>query len=1082
MTDIIAPLLPEYTLIFPDELTIWIAWGLWLVMLLVAALLMRDKNSQMHRRKLAWMAILSVLVLVFTPFLGVLPKTTGGIGLDALPVQHLMFLFAIPWMIAAGVVGVFPAVLLAGVAGFLLAYLDTHQFFTPLIFMTFAVIFSWFVRQRYQTKLFRWLRFPLLAAGVSLLGTLPLVFLSLVLISSGSLPIRITAAMSAFPQVSISLSGMVLIGGLFCVFVRAFAHQDWGTHGDLLPAPGEKSLKFQALATLLPILVTLLAVFSVIMWTANLHSARQETIGTLKTTTHAVAGGFTTFVETGVLALLQVAETASFDDTWQIEDFSTLNLSSVSFFNQMFVVDAEGDLLNRDSIADRPEPAITTAIQDALHKESQGASSVIVPILPLEETQSLRYAFLIPISGPAEAKNVFLLGLADLDDNPAGGALTETAEKLKMEGGLVQVLGEDGRVLYHSEREWIGQVYASTLYNTPTYQEVTIGSTPMLQFMAPVAGLDGFVLSALPEVRLFEMAWAQTLPMVLFGVMVIVTVLLVVLISLNSVVKTAAMLNTAATKLAAGNFDIQISQGKAPGEMGQLLRSFSAMIGSLASRVQKQSDLISASEQLAYQDNLQASMAILMKTALAQGVSSIRVALLGPDGETIPDSEAYRFGLGQYASSYAILDQQVLARTHMNGTVVLSDYQAERRFNFVEGLPSPASLISVPVNWQNTFQGVLWVTYQDLKTPSSEDVGFYQALADKVAMAVMHDRAIQETQLVRQRLEALMHALPDAVLMTNESGEVIYHNAAAQRNFAPDGMRMVGKQLFSILPGLDEYASKPEESVNPLEIRFDDGRIYQAIINPAFTLSGKLFQAFLFRDITHQSNDSLIKNEFVTTVSHELRSPLTLIHGYAKILRLTGNLNEQQDATMLKIIDGIEEMKHLVQNLLDIGRLESGASLDISTIDAANLARKVISSMDAQAKQKNIQVGFSPPNVPLMIEGDSTFLTQALRNLVENAIKFTNLGGEVSVSVRQKDNQVVFAIKDNGIGIAPLDQRYLFEKFHRMSSYGGADQSGSGLGLAIVKSIAERHGGQVWFESQLGKGSTFFLQIPQQKL
>jgi signal transduction histidine kinase len=117
-----------------------------------------------------------------------------------------------------------------------------------------------------------------------------------------------------------------------------------------------------------------------------------------------------------------------------------------------------------------------------------------------------------------------------------------------------------------------------------------------------------------------------------------------------------------------------------------------------------------------------------------------------------------------------------------------------------------------------------------------------------------------------------------------------------------------------------------------------------------------------------------------------------------------------------------------------------------------------------------------------MIEGDSTFLTQALRNLVENAIKFTNLGGEVSVSVRQKDNQVVFAIKDNGIGIAPLDQRYLFEKFHRMSSYGGADQSGSGLGLAIVKSIAERHGGQVWFESQLGKGSTFFLQIPQQKL
>ena len=171
----------------------------------------------------------------------------------------------------------------------------------------------------------------------------------------------------------------------------------------------------------------------------------------------------------------------------------------------------------------------------------------------------------------------------------------------------------------------------------------------------------------------------------------------------------------------------------------------------------------------------------------------------------------------------------------------------------------------------------------------------------------------------------------------------------------------------------------------------------------------------------------------------------------------------------------------LVQKLLDIGRLEWGDPLDIQPFSAEAFSRRVVDSMDAHAKQKNISIGLDLPDLPLLIEADQTYLTQALKNLLENAIKFSKMDGEVTLRVSRGDDCIVFAVQDQGIGIAPLDQRKLFKKFGRTSAQNVQEQEGSGLGLAIVKSIAERHGGQVRLESYLGKGSTFYLEIPHKQ-
>jgi two-component system NtrC family sensor kinase len=201
--------------------------------------------------------------------------------------------------------------------------------------------------------------------------------------------------------------------------------------------------------------------------------------------------------------------------------------------------------------------------------------------------------------------------------------------------------------------------------------------------------------------------------------------------------------------------------------------------------------------------------------------------------------------------------------------------------------------------------------------------------------------------------------------------------------------------------------------------------------------------------------------------------------GYATMLEMVGELNEQQNGYMKKIMHSVENMTRLVNNLLNLGRLEAGVDLQLEMLPVHELVERVTTSMQSKANQKHIQLSLEFPSqtVPL-IEADPALLQQALQNLIENAIKYTDGGGSVRISVYTRQNGMIFEVCDSGIGIAPVDQPRLFEKFNRGAQRESKKPHGSGLGLAIVKSIAQRHNGDIWVKSQLGKGSTFYLMIP----
>ena len=235
----------------------------------------------------------------------------------------------------------------------------------------------------------------------------------------------------------------------------------------------------------------------------------------------------------------------------------------------------------------------------------------------------------------------------------------------------------------------------------------------------------------------------------------------------------------------------------------------------------------------------------------------------------------------------------------------------------------------------------------------------------------------------------------------------------------------------------------------------------------------------MLRDISQLKEMDELKSDFVSTVSHDLRSPLTLMRGYATMLEMVGELNEQQQNYVHKIITGVESMSHLVQNLLDLGRIEAEVGLKLDMISAPDIVTEVVDSFKIRASQKKISMNIAAPNQAIpFISADKALLQQALRNLVDNAINFNQQGGNVWIRYKMEDGQIIFEIEDTGIGISPVDQQRLFEKFYRVESREKDKQAGTGLGLAIVKSIAEQHGGDAWVESELGSGSTFFLAIP----
>lgn len=234
-----------------------------------------------------------------------------------------------------------------------------------------------------------------------------------------------------------------------------------------------------------------------------------------------------------------------------------------------------------------------------------------------------------------------------------------------------------------------------------------------------------------------------------------------------------------------------------------------------------------------------------------------------------------------------------------------------------------------------------------------------------------------------------------------------------------------------------------------------------------------------------KANDQLrsmdeIKDEFLYTVTHELRTPLTSVRSLAEIIHDNPDLDEEQRQNFLSaMVKETERMSHLITQVLNLERYESGRQkLNLQTFTAVEIVTEIIQSLQPLTRAKNIDIRFRHPDSMLLVYADRDLLNQVLVNLISNAIKFTPVDSVINIKLSDIQNEIQFSISDSGKGIDKELHTMIFDKFFQARNQTLKKPEGSGLGLAICKKIVELHGGRIWVESEIGKGSVFSFTIP----
>ena len=376
---------------------------------------------------------------------------------------------------------------------------------------------------------------------------------------------------------------------------------------------------------------------------------------------------------------------------------------------------------------------------------------------------------------------------------------------------------------------------------------------------------------------------------------------------------------------------------------------------------------------------------------------------------------------------------------------------------------------------------------QKMPVPASVELGGLAIALNN--MADQLDEKIRTITVQRNEQEAILTSLREGVIALDNHERVLFVNRAAAVLFGIDVERAIGRLLQEVLRNseLQKFttrllAGKPTPAESEVTLVHGDNRILQVTGTSLRDASGQRFGVVVvINDVTRLRRLERVRKDFVANVSHELKTPITSIKGFVETL-FEGALDQPAEAKAFlnRIASNTERLNAIIDDLLMLSRVEQDSeqgSMPLTTESLREVIESAIASVESKARDQQITIRFSSPD-DIQARVNSTLIGQAVVNLLDNAIKYSDSGRSVDVDVTRERSSVSIRVRDHGVGIAAEHLPRIFERFYRVDKARSRKLGGTGLGLSIVKHIAQAHGGSVAVESTPGHGSTFTIFLP----
>ncbi|MBU0650608.1 HAMP domain-containing protein [bacterium] len=606
-------------------------------------------------------------------------------------------------------------------------------------------------------------------------------------------------------------------------------------------------------------------------------------------------------------------------------------------------------------------------------------------------------------------------------------------------------------------------------------------------------GLGWILLMEYKSKEIFKSAINLTVKLIIICIVLIIISTLISLLLSHLLSKPIGILKDAAVEISKGKLGTKIDI-KGSDEVGQLAESFSEMVANIKNKQFELSVLYEISNVISYNLEYKKLLTLIMESLFKIVDYDICASVLFDKNTANFILKSVSVGSANFV--YEIKKGLVETTSLFTGenikekqtNVFLVPVYSEKKQEQKKECEELKSFLNVPFVVGNKIIGMINVSRCKENAFSENDVRLIYIMVNQASTAIERLRDVIVAE--KTKMESMVEGMSEGVIMIDKRDNILILNPQARNLLGFNiNKEIESKELFeklievSLFKEIEECKNKKKLIRKEIFVFQKERQILQCDISLVKDEKGNsLGVVILLRDVTREKEIDKMKTEFISTVSHELRTPLSIIKEFTSIIseEIPGKLTDDQKKYIDIVKGNTDRLSRLIDDLLDIAKIESG-KVDFKKRSSSiiKLVNDVVATLSPKAKDKGVKVKTKFYTTLQDVSIDYDKIVQVFTNLVGNALKFTPENGEIIIEIIDKGEEIECVVSDTGKGIDPKNIGKLFKKFQQIDREAGAGEKGTGLGLAISKELVEMHGGKIWVESELGKGSKFIFTLPK---